>query len=91
MLQDAGAEQVGNVAHPQYPELEDDGDVILRGDGGIGIIRVNWYTPDDLPTDPAGPSRPTASALGRSAPRACYDAPVNVMRPHPRNGCPRPA
>jgi predicted dehydrogenase len=44
------ASQVGNFAHPQYPELEDYGDVTLRGYGGIGIIRVDWYTPDGLPT-----------------------------------------
>ena len=42
--------QVGNFAHPQYPELEDYGDVTLHGDGGLGIIRVDWYTPDGLPT-----------------------------------------
>jgi predicted dehydrogenase len=42
--------QVGNFKYPQYPELEDYGDVTLRGDGGIGIIRVDWYTPDGLPT-----------------------------------------
>jgi predicted dehydrogenase len=42
--------QVGNFRYPQYPELEDYGDVTLRGDGGIGIIRVDWYTPDALPT-----------------------------------------
>jgi hypothetical protein len=24
--------------------------VTLRGDGGLGIIRVDWYTPDGLPT-----------------------------------------
>src|SRR5688572_21658581 len=44
------ASQVGNFAHPEYPELEDYGDVTLRGDGGIGIIRVDWYTPDGLST-----------------------------------------
>jgi predicted dehydrogenase len=42
--------QVGNFAHPLYPELEDYGDVTLRGDGGLGIIRVDWYTPDGLST-----------------------------------------
>jgi predicted dehydrogenase len=42
--------QVGNFANPQYPELEDYGDVTLRGDGGLGIIRVDWYTPDGLST-----------------------------------------
>jgi len=42
--------QVGNFKYPEYPELEDYGDVTLRGDGGLGIIRVDWYTPDGLPT-----------------------------------------
>ena len=42
--------QVGNFKHPQYPELEDFGDVVLRGDGGTGYVRVDWYTPDGLPT-----------------------------------------
>jgi predicted dehydrogenase len=44
------AAQVGNFAHPEYPELEDYGDLTLRGDGGLGSIRVDWYTPDGLPT-----------------------------------------
>jgi predicted dehydrogenase len=42
--------QVGNVRHPQYPGLEDFGDATLRGDGGAGYIRVDWLTPDGLPT-----------------------------------------
>jgi predicted dehydrogenase len=42
--------QVANYKHPQYPELEDFGDLLLRGDGGTGYIRVDWYTPDGLPT-----------------------------------------
>jgi predicted dehydrogenase len=40
--------QVGNFNHPQYPELEDFGDVVVRGDGGTGYIRVDWFTPDGL-------------------------------------------
>jgi predicted dehydrogenase len=44
------ASQVGNVHHPQYPGLEDFGDVMVRGDGGTGYIRVDWFTPDGLPT-----------------------------------------
>jgi predicted dehydrogenase len=44
------ASQVANFKHPQYPELEDFGDVMLRGNGGTGYIRVDWYTPDGLPT-----------------------------------------
>jgi predicted dehydrogenase len=42
------ASQVGNFKHPQYPELEDFGDMVLRGDGGTGFIRVDWYTPQGL-------------------------------------------
>ena len=30
------------------PELEDFGDMVLRGDGGTGYIRVDWYTPQGL-------------------------------------------
>lgn len=44
------ASQVGNLYHPQYPGLEDFGDAMLRGDGGVGYIRVDWFTPDGLPT-----------------------------------------
>jgi predicted dehydrogenase len=42
------AAQVGNVNHPQYPGLEDFGDVMLRGDGGTGYIRADWFTPNGL-------------------------------------------
>jgi len=42
------ASQVGNVAHPQYPLFQDFGDVMLRGNGGAGYIRVDWFTPDGL-------------------------------------------
>ena len=44
------ASQVGNVHHPQYPLFEDFGDAMLRGDGGMGYIRVDWFTPDGLNT-----------------------------------------
>jgi predicted dehydrogenase len=44
------AAQVGNVNHPQYPGLEDFGDVMLRGNGGTGYVRVDWFTPDGLST-----------------------------------------
>jgi predicted dehydrogenase len=44
------ASQVGNVNNQQYPGFEDFGDVILRGDGGTGYIRVDWFTPDGLAT-----------------------------------------
>lgn len=42
--------QVGNLAHPQWPAFEDFGDVLLRGDGGTGYVRVDWFTPDGLDT-----------------------------------------
>ncbi len=42
--------QVGNAAHPQYSQFEDFGDVMVRGNGGTGYIRVDWFTPDGLKT-----------------------------------------
>jgi predicted dehydrogenase len=42
------ASQVANFYHPQYPEFDDFGDVMVRGDGGTGYIRVDWFTPDGL-------------------------------------------
>lgn len=42
--------QVANYRHPEYPELEDFGDLLVRGDGGTGYIRVDWFTPDGLGT-----------------------------------------
>ncbi len=44
------ASQVRNVNHPQHPNFEDFGDVLLRGNGGTGYIRVDWFTPDGLST-----------------------------------------
>jgi predicted dehydrogenase len=42
------ASQVANFAHPEYPGLEDFGDMVLRGDRGSGYVRVDWFTPDGL-------------------------------------------
>jgi len=42
--------QVGNVHYPQYPQFEDFGDATLRGNGGAGYVRVDWFTPDGLNT-----------------------------------------
>ncbi len=42
------AAQVGNFHHPQHPEFEDFGDVVLRGNHGTGYIRVDWFTPAGL-------------------------------------------
>ncbi len=44
------ASQVGNINHPDYPGLEDFGDMMIRGDKGTGYIRVDWFTPNGLAT-----------------------------------------
>jgi predicted dehydrogenase len=44
------ASQVGNLHYPQYPQFEDFGDVMIKGDKGTGYIRVDWFTPDGLKT-----------------------------------------
>jgi predicted dehydrogenase len=44
------ASQVGNLNNPRYPGLEDFGDTLVRGDGGTGYIRVDWFTPGGLQT-----------------------------------------
>lgn len=41
---------VGNVANPDDPGLEDFGEILLQGENGRGYIRVDWFTPDGLPT-----------------------------------------
>jgi predicted dehydrogenase len=45
---DVVAAQVANHHHPEHPELEDFGDMLLRGNGGTGYVRVDWFTPDGL-------------------------------------------
>jgi predicted dehydrogenase len=40
--------QVANYKYPEYKELEDFGEMILRSDQATGYIRVDWYTPDGL-------------------------------------------
>ena len=42
--------QVGNVHYPQYPNFEDFGDTTVKGNGGAGYIRIDWFTPDGLST-----------------------------------------
>lgn len=41
---------VANYANPETPTLEDFGEIVLRSENGHGYIRVDWYTPDGLPT-----------------------------------------
>ena len=40
--------QVANVAHDMYPNFEDFGDMTMVGDGGLGYVRVDWFTPQGL-------------------------------------------
>jgi predicted dehydrogenase len=44
------ASSVANHAAPDHPDFADFGEVLLRGGGASGYIRVDWYTPDGLPT-----------------------------------------
>lgn len=41
---------VGNVATPEHPAFQDVGDLLLQSPQGRGFIRVDWLTPDGLPT-----------------------------------------
>ncbi|MFK7858359.1 MAG: Gfo/Idh/MocA family protein [Granulosicoccus sp.] len=41
---------VGNYANQGDPGLQDFGELALRSSTGHGYIRVDWYTPDGLPT-----------------------------------------
>ena len=44
------ASQVANVNHPHRPKFQDFGDMMLRGNGGFGYVRVDWFTPNGLGT-----------------------------------------
>ena len=41
---------VANYANPGNPGLQDFGEIALRSAKGHGYIRVDWYTPEALPT-----------------------------------------
>lgn len=47
---DIVASTVSNHALPDVPLFEDFGEILLRADDASGFIRVDWYTPDGLPT-----------------------------------------
>lgn len=44
------ASQVTNVRHPKFPHFQDFGDMMLRGDKGLGYVRLDWFTPFGLGT-----------------------------------------
>jgi predicted dehydrogenase len=47
---EVAASTVGNYGNPQVPRFQDFGEVLLTGDQATGYIRVDWFTPDGLPT-----------------------------------------
>ncbi len=42
--------QIANLNHPQHPAFQDFGDMVLRGNKGLGYVRLDWFTPDGLGT-----------------------------------------
>lgn len=42
--------QIANINHPERPRFQDFGDMVLRGDQGLGYVRLDWFTPDGLGT-----------------------------------------
>ena len=42
--------QIANLRHPNRPRFQDFGDMVLRGDRGLGYVRLDWFTPDGLGT-----------------------------------------
>ena len=44
------ASAVANHTNLDHPAFEDFGEVLLKSDRASGYIRVDWYTPDGLPT-----------------------------------------
>ena len=41
---------VANRANPETPEFQDFGEILLRTPEVTGYVRVDWFTPDGLPT-----------------------------------------
>jgi predicted dehydrogenase len=41
---------VANYTHPDVPTMQDFGELTLRTEGAHGYVRVDWYTPQGLPT-----------------------------------------
>ena len=44
------ASTVANYTHPDQPKMQDFGEVLLRSESAQGYIRVDWYTPQGLPS-----------------------------------------
>jgi len=46
---EVASSQIANFDHPDTPEFEDFGQMILVSDSATGFIRVDWFTQDGLP------------------------------------------
>jgi predicted dehydrogenase len=46
---DVVASQVANFDHPDQPEFQDFGDMLLTSKHATGYVRVDWFTADGLP------------------------------------------
>ena len=44
------AARAANVAHPEDPDFEDLGEVMVESDKASGYFRIDWFTPDGLST-----------------------------------------
>jgi predicted dehydrogenase len=44
------ASHIANFDHPDTPEFEDFGQILLASNDATGFIRVDWFTQDGLPT-----------------------------------------
>ncbi len=44
------ASTVGNFGTPDFPDFEDFGEMLLESPHARGYVRVDWFTPDGLPT-----------------------------------------
>ncbi len=42
------ASSIANRHHPEHPELEDFGEILMRCPTATGYVRVDWFTPDGL-------------------------------------------
>lgn len=47
---EVAASAVGNFNHPDDPGMQDFGEMMLRSDHAQGYVRVDWFTPEGLPT-----------------------------------------
>jgi predicted dehydrogenase len=44
------ASTVGKFATEDFPDFQDFGEIMLRSDHACGYVRVDWFTPDGLPS-----------------------------------------